>query len=256
MPCPRVYEMLSENVHLCIGVRVQSDVRQLHGTLAALRANSGRAFQLLLLPDGPDGEMIGALRGMREPQLPMPEERGAGDCFARLVAAAEAPVVAFLESGALVGPGWLDRLLAALEREPAAALVGPSTSCGPQAVDSEGSATAAAVARAARQVGGRFGDGVVASAPPGALAGFCVVGRRDALAGTGVPATPDWPAELNARLAARGRSSLWVRGAFVHQITPGPLLVLGRGSSGLCLRSPRLRRPRRLGSRRPYPPGP
>ena len=150
--------MLSENVHLCIGVRVQSDVRQLHAPLASLRANSGRAFRLVLLPDGPDEEMIGALRGMREPQLPTPQERGAGDCLARLVAAAATPIVAFLESGAVVGPGWLDRLLAALERDPAAALVGPSTSCGPQAVDSDGSATAAAVARMARQVGGRFGD--------------------------------------------------------------------------------------------------
>jgi len=108
--------MLSENVHLCIGVRVQSDVRQLHATLASLRANSGRAFRLVLLPDGPDEEMIGALRGMREPQLPTPQERGAGDCLARLVAAAATPIVAFLESGAVVGPGWLDRLLAALER--------------------------------------------------------------------------------------------------------------------------------------------
>ena len=144
---------------LTIGVRVQSGVARLHGTLAAPRANSGRPVRLVLLPDGPDEEMIGVLRGMRESQLPTPQERGAGDCLARLVAAAETPIVAFLESGALVGPGWLDRLLAALEREPAAALVGPSTSCGPQAVESDGSATAAAVARVARQVGGRFGDG-------------------------------------------------------------------------------------------------
>jgi len=112
---------------LTIGVRVQSGVARLHGTLAAPRANSGRPVRLVLLPDGPDEEMIGVLRGMREPQLPTQDERGAGDCLARLVAAAETPIVAFLESGALVGPEWLDRLLAALEREPAAALVGPST---------------------------------------------------------------------------------------------------------------------------------
>jgi glycosyltransferase involved in cell wall biosynthesis len=210
---------------LTIGVRAQSGVARLHATLAALRANSGRAFRLVLVPDGPEEEIIGALREMREPQLPTREARGPGDCLARLVAAAETPLVVFLESGALVGPGWLDRLLAALERDPAAALVGPSTNGGPQAVESEGSSTAAAVARAARQVGGRFGDGAVVVAPPGALDGFCVVGRRDVLNESGVSATPGWMTDLNARLAERGRCSLWVRGAFVHQCTPFPPML-------------------------------
>lgn len=210
---------------LTIGVRVQSGVARLHATLAALRANSGRAFRLVLVPDGPDEAMIGALREMWEPQLSTEDARGAGDCLARLVAAAETPIVAFLEAGALVGPGWLDRLLAALERDPAAALVGPSMNCGPQAVDSDGSSTAAAIARAAKQIGGQFGDGAVAVAPPGALDGFCLVGRRDVLAEAGVPVTAAWAAELNARLAGRNRSSLWVRGAFVHQIAPFPPLL-------------------------------
>ena len=46
-----------------IGVCVQSGVPRMHATLAALRANSGRAFRLVLLPDGPDEEMIVKLRG-------------------------------------------------------------------------------------------------------------------------------------------------------------------------------------------------
>ena len=66
---------------LSIGVRVQSSVARLHATLASLRANSGRAFRLVLLPDGPDEEMIGKLRGMREPQLPTQKTLEADDPF-------------------------------------------------------------------------------------------------------------------------------------------------------------------------------
>jgi hypothetical protein len=44
-----------------------------------------------------------------------------------MAASTAADIVVLLESGSLVGPGWLDRLLAALDADPRPGLAGPST---------------------------------------------------------------------------------------------------------------------------------
>src|SRR5262245_60630987 len=114
-----------------IGVHVHAEPERLHATLAGLRAHTGRAAELLLLPDGPDEATVAALAGLRElPQSGTAEPRGPPACFNRLVTATAADVWVLLESGCLVGPGWLDHLLAALDADARNGLAGPSTNLG------------------------------------------------------------------------------------------------------------------------------
>src|SRR5512141_2479670 len=93
-----------------IGIHVHAEPAELQGTLAAVRAHTP-AFELLLLPDGPDAQTRELLATLHDiPQLATEEPRGAPACFNRLVAA-DADVYVLLESGSRQAPGWLERLL-------------------------------------------------------------------------------------------------------------------------------------------------
>src|SRR5208282_679482 len=84
--------------------------------------------ELLLLPDGPDPPTRAALAGLvyiAQSATDMP--RGAAACFNRLASAAAAETLVLLESGTIVAPGWLDRLLGALDADPRHGLASPSS---------------------------------------------------------------------------------------------------------------------------------
>src|SRR5262245_17594094 len=101
---------------VCIGVHVHAEPERLLATLESLRANTTTAFSLLLLPGGPDGATGKAIASLSDmAQSGTAEPCGAAACFNRLATANAADIVVLLESGSQVGPGWLDRLLAALE---------------------------------------------------------------------------------------------------------------------------------------------
>ena len=53
---------------ICIGVHVHAEPGRLRETLAQLRANTARPFDLILLPDGPDRATRCDLKGDREPR--------------------------------------------------------------------------------------------------------------------------------------------------------------------------------------------
>src|SRR5437870_352633 len=114
---------------ICIGIYLHSEPRRLEATLANLRANTQAPFETLLLPDGPDAKMKGVLATtLRDvPQAATAEPLGTAACFNRLVNYHDADVAVLLESGSMVGPGWLDHLLAALDADPHNGLAGPST---------------------------------------------------------------------------------------------------------------------------------
>jgi glycosyltransferase involved in cell wall biosynthesis len=104
---------------MTIGICVHAEPQRLKATLVSLRALAPEAV-VLLLPDGPDEATRAALAGpgLNElPQLGTDEPRGTPACWNRLVAATEAEVVVLLESGAVLAPGALEILVAAL-REP------------------------------------------------------------------------------------------------------------------------------------------
>src|SRR5262245_35773795 len=104
---------------VCVGVHVHVEPERLRATLASLRANTALPIDLLLLPDGPDAATRAALTALADlPQDGTDDALGPPACFNRLATRSQAEVLILLESGALVGPGWLEPMLAALDADP------------------------------------------------------------------------------------------------------------------------------------------
>jgi GT2 family glycosyltransferase len=169
---------------ICIGVHVHAEPQRLQATLDSLRRNTGQTFDLLLLPDGPDDATKAALNFLRDlHQSGTPDPLGPPACFNRLVTSTNAEIVILLESGALVGPNWLEYLIAALASDPRNGLAGPSTnrSWNEQAVFPRSGATPAEVAYTAQQAAQSFGNKTRTLEPLYSLGDFCYVVRHEVI---------------------------------------------------------------------------
>ena len=210
---------------LTIGVAVHAEPARLQSTLTALRNNTVGKFQLILLPDGPDPATVCALEALRGlPQLGTVEPRGGAACFNRLAQASDAKVIILIESGAIVGPRWLDLLLAALQADPRYGLAGPSTnrSWNEQAAFPNTSDSSEGVALTAGEAACRFGTEARPLDPLFSLADFCYVVRREViqdvgLADEGYGLGPCWEMDYNIRAARAGWRGVWACAAYVHR---------------------------------------
>ncbi len=212
-------------MQLAIGIHVHAEPVRLHATLASVRANSSGAYELLLLPDGPDQAMQLALTSLGDiQQLATTEPRGAPACFNRLAANTDADILVLLESGSIVGPGWLDRLLAALEADPQHGLAGPSTNLAwnEQNVFPQARGDSAAIARTAQEAWQRFGATWRTLESLYSLADFCYVIRREVVKAIGTADEaygpgPCWEMDYNIRAARAGWRGVWARSAYVYR---------------------------------------
>jgi glycosyltransferase involved in cell wall biosynthesis len=210
---------------ICIGVHVHAEPQRLRATLDSLRSNTGLAFDLLLLPDGPDDATKAVLNILRDlQQSGTPDPLGPPACFNRLVTSTTAGIVILLESGALVGPNWLEYLLAALTSDPRNGLAGPSTnrSWNEQAVFPLSGGTPAEVAHTAQQAAQKFGNKTRTLEPLYSLADFCYVVRREVIQTIGMADEsyglgPCWEMDYNIRAARAGFRSVWACGAYVYR---------------------------------------
>jgi glycosyltransferase involved in cell wall biosynthesis len=147
-----------------------------------------------------------------------------GRAFNELAAFTDTAVVVLIESGALVGPRWLEPLLAALAR-PGVGLAGPSTNhCWNEQGCLPGSQGGhlAGVRRDATRARARFGGAVRSLAPLHSLAGFCYAVHRDVIDRIGVADEafgdgPCWEMDYNIRAARAGFAGLWVGASYVHR---------------------------------------
>jgi O-antigen biosynthesis protein len=210
---------------ICIGVHVHAEPEKLQATLASIRVNTLQTVELLLLPDGPDEATSEVLADLGDlPQSGTIAPLGPPACFNRLAMACQANIVILLESGAIVGPGWLDYLLAALDDDPRNGLAGPSTN---QAWNEQGvfpgrGGTLAEVARTAQEAVRRFGPTWRTLEPLHSLADFCYVVRREVVrtigaADEGYGLGPCWEMDYNIRAARAGFRGVWACGAYVHR---------------------------------------
>lgn len=211
--------------NVLVGVHVHEQPEQLLATVASLHAETEPAFELLLLPDGADEETRATLATLADvTQSPTDEPRGAAACFNRLVSSRTAATYVLLESGSLVAPGWLARLLAALAADPRNGLAGPSTNLAwnEQAVARRSGSTPADVAATGAAVAARFGEETRTLEPLHSLADFCyaverrvveAIGGADEAYGLG----PCWEMDYSIRAARAGFRAVWACGAYVHR---------------------------------------
>ena len=209
-----------------IGVHVHAEPERLNGTLSALRANTAGDYDLLLLPDGPDQDVVTALEALPAiPQSATTQPRGAAACFNRLVSRSHAPYLVLLESGSVPGPQWLDFLLAALDADARNGLAGPSTnlSWNEQAIAAGHGDGMNGVPITARRVAQRFNHLTRTLEPLHSLADFCYAVRREVVSAVGAADEgyglgPCWEMDYNIRAARAGFRGVWACGAYVHRM--------------------------------------
>jgi GT2 family glycosyltransferase len=214
-----------EMTQVTIGIHVHAEPAQFNATLASLEAHAGRSVELLILPDGPDESIRKELAKCPDLSISATEEpRGTPACFNRLAAADKSEVIVLLESGVIVGPGWLDYLLDSLARDPRNGLAGPSTNraWNEQCVFPRAAGTPQAVNRTARECSQRFGTTWRTLEPLHSLADFCYVVKREAIkaigaADEGYGQGPCWEMDYNVRAARAGFNNVWARAAYVYR---------------------------------------
>ncbi len=189
-----------------VGLRAAEDPAALERTRASLGTAAGVELVVRLLAD----------------------EDGGAACFNRLVAPRDADVFVLLEAGALAGPGWLPRLLSALDADPAHGLAGPTTnrSWNAQGAFDRAGAHERSVDAMARLAAQRHGDAWQRLDRLHCLADFCYAVRREVVeaigaADEGYGRGPCWEMDYTLRAARAGFVAVWAQGAYVHRAPPG-----------------------------------
>jgi glycosyltransferase involved in cell wall biosynthesis len=208
-----------------VGVHVHAEPARLLRTLESLEHGGGPSFEVVVLPDAPDAETRLALEGLAGvPQLGTDDAKGSAACFNRLVRSRAAEVAVLLESGALVGPGWLELLLAGLDARSDNGIAGPSTNLAwnDQATFPRSDGSVAGIAATAAEALERFGAETRTLEPLHSLADFCYAVRRpvvEAIGGAdeGYGLGPCWEMEYSIRAARAGFRAVWVCAAYVHR---------------------------------------
>ncbi len=213
-----------------IGVYVDEDGPKLSETLRVLEANTPPGVEILLLADCPDAALREALSGLAQyRQFVLLSRRGAPACFNTLVQEGRGEIFVFLESGALVAPGWLKGVVEALQARPANGLAGPSTnrSWNMQQVF-PGEANATNIDAVAWRISARYGAGWRTMEPLYCLADFCYAVKRDAVFAIGAAdeaygGGPCWEMDYTIRAARSGYRPVWAQGAYVFRLPPSAL---------------------------------
>ncbi|MEW6734677.1 MAG: glycosyltransferase, partial [Acidobacteriota bacterium] len=210
---------------ISLGIHVHAEPERLKATLASVKANTSHKIEILLLPDGANKvteTALAELSDLRQSAVSKPS--GVAACFNRLVTISNADIIVLLESGSLVGPQWLDYLLAAFDIDPSNGLAGPTTNSAwnEQCVYPESGNSMDDIARTARQAALRFGNQVRVLEPLYSLADFCYVVKREVIEKVGAADEdyglgPCWEMDYNIRAARAGFRGVWVCAAYVHR---------------------------------------
>jgi O-antigen biosynthesis protein len=210
-----------------VGVHARAEPERLVETVRWLEFGGG-ADRIVLLPDGPDAALSGALRSepllTALPQWGTAEPLGPPACLNRLASGTETPVLVLVESGTLLAPGSLALLAEALTH-PGRGLAGPTTnrSGNEQAVFR--SARATEVTRVGALARQSFGAAIFALESLHDLADFCLavarpvieaIGGADEQYGIG----PGWAKDYNIRATRAGFQGVWVGAAYAYRHPP------------------------------------
>ena len=208
-------------MRVSVGITVHAEPARLQATLAAVQQNARRPYEVLILGDGPEQDVVVALAQLghfRQSSTQVPA--GAPACFNRLAAQTDADVVILLESGSVPAPGALDLLVDVILRDRRVGLAGPSTNFAWNEQCAFPDSGAGAIVETAREAARRYGSATRTLEPLHSLADFCLAVRReviDAVGGAdeGYGLGPCWELEYNLRAARAGFCGLWVCAAYV-----------------------------------------
>jgi O-antigen biosynthesis protein len=217
---------MSDATGITIGIHLHTEPERLDATLIRIQRYTASAYDVLLLPDGPDEPTAAALArlgGLKQSGTTNP--CGVAACFNRLARETAARLVVLLESGSLVGPGWLEYLQAALETDPYNGLAGPSTNdCwNEQCVYRQSGNGDGEIERTSGEAASRFAGEVRRLYPLYSLADFCYVVRREVIdaigaADEGYGLGPCWEMDYNVRAERAGFHGVWACSAYVHRL--------------------------------------
>ena len=210
---------------ILIGVHVDTERNQSSATLGSIHAHTAVPHQVLLIPEAESQSGLPFETWQKQGLLwTTPEPHRGAACFNRLARFDDASVIVLLESGARVGPGWLDHLLAALRLNERNGLAGPSTNIGwnEQAVFSQPASASCDLASMAAEAARRFGAAARTLEPLYSLADFCYAVRREViqtigLADEGYGPGPCWEMDYNIRAARAGWRGVWAGAAYVQR---------------------------------------
>lgn len=207
---------------VCIGIHIQTEPERLRATLDSVRVNTREEVEILLIGDGLDPTFRACFEQYDLTKISMPIAQGTAACFNRLAAHNDADVIVLLEGGCIVGPGWLDYLLSALEADPCNGLAGPSTnnSWNEQNVFNNSNISLANINRFAIELGQRFGHETRLLEPLHSLAEFCYAVKREVIKAVGAADEsyglgPCWEMDYNIRAARAGWRGVWACGSYV-----------------------------------------
>ncbi len=180
---------------------------------------------IVVITDASEAARVQATRNSLAKNTGIPHEVIAdGDwgvsVFNRIFRTTDAGVVVLLESGALVGPRWLDHLVEALEGSERAGLAGPSTNRAWNEQGVFGDASPDDVDTTAASAEQRFQSLTRTLGPLYSLGDFCYAVKRsafDAIGGADAEYSlgPCWEMDFNVRAARAGFDGLWVCAAYV-----------------------------------------
>lgn len=210
---------------ISLGIHIPSNPERLDVTLASLEENTTPLLNVVLLVDGADANTQTVLKKFGYlKQITTAVSRGAPYLFNRLLGDSQADLYIFLENGAAVGPGWLDRMLSALAADPQNGLVGPSTnrSWNEQGVFPQAKGNPNDIAQTAVKAIKRFGASWQLLTPLYSLADFCFAVNKEVVAAIGgadesYGRGPCWEMDYNIRAARAGFHGVWACGAYVYR---------------------------------------
>jgi O-antigen biosynthesis protein len=208
-----------------IGIFVDELAARLAQTLAALQAHTAEPHEIRLLVTEAQSAVLKADSSLQAFPQWITKSAGAPAAFNNLVQGERAELYLLLECGAVVAPGWLERLQAGLDAHPRNGLAGPSTNhCwNAQAVFPRiAESSAETVAQCAREALRRFGSQARTLEPLYSLADFCYAVRREVveeigLVDEGYGSGPCWEMDYNIRAARAGWRGVWAGASYVHR---------------------------------------
>jgi glycosyltransferase involved in cell wall biosynthesis len=223
---------------LAVGVHAHAEPQRLCAIRAALEAHTSPGCELVLLPDSPDPATRAALAEFADiPQSGTDTPLGPAACLNRLAREIKADTLVLLESGMIVSPGWLDKLLAALEADPRHGLGSPSTNraWNRLAAFPNANGDAASITRTADAAEARYGQSWQSLAPLWDIGDFCLTVKRSVIdaispADEGYGLGPCWEMDYAVRAVRAGFIAVWAQSAYAfrHPFTARRQLEEGR----------------------------